>query len=302
MTIYEGWITGLVTPRPNTLLKMRDNSDNHIVLLDTERNEFIDIQRKTRLNYVSEPQLTWTDLTEPIKRLENVAIGIEIPLPSTHLFINKIIFKEKPVLENGVIRQFFPYGDRKADKFSIIGPYSLYHLSNAINNDRERIVNLLFNKILEEALSLGFKAIDLHEPFLLRDDKLDKWLLKRLYRIIYSYPSLDVFVYPYRQDTRAILDIIIDISRNGVLMYMDYTDLQGIIPLPTERLIIALSNILTEDDLLTFKRDISRFANRIRFRNITFTHIFHNTPYNDAVKSIRVLGLILNIVRGDYPR
>lgn len=224
-----------------------------------------------------------------------------VTLFGDRLCLTRKIFLDYPNMNKGILASVFTRkkvtGYKR--KFSIIGPYTLFRISSTVNYDKEKFIVKLYEKILEESIELGFDAVDFHEPYIGHEKETDQWLARRLYSLIDSYPSLKIFTYPYIINYSKKLGLLLKISRDGVLLDMNYMGLDEIIPLPIDRVIIGLDDMMLEDDITSLSRGIKSLTREIHFReiDITYPYSLNILSYNTMIRKIRLIGLLLRVLR-----
>ena len=300
MTVYGGWITGIAPKKPE-LIKLNTDPNNYEEAVRKYEHEFEELQIVNGFTFISESQIHWRDLSSVFEILGGVKNTGLITLFSGRLCLIKKIFIGNPDMEEGILSRMFP--QRKTSgykrKFSIIGPYTLYRISSVINYDKEKLVTKLYERILEESVELGFDAIDFHEPYIGYEREADQWLVKRIYNLIDSFPSLKIFTYPYITDYPRKLNLLLKISRDGILLDTNYISIDEIMPLPIDRIIIGLDEMIREDDITPLSQRITRLTREIRFReiDITYPYTLNTLSYNNMIRRVRLIGLLIKVLK-----
>jgi len=301
MTEFGGWITG-IAPKKSELIRMRLNLN---IIRKFER-EIEELQVNNGFTFISEAQVIWRDLSYAFEILNGVKNSGLITLFGNRLCLTKKIFLEYPDTKEGILLRLFTrkraLGYKR--KYSIIGPYTLYRISDTINYDKEKLVTKIYEKILEESIELEFDAVDLHEPYIGYEKDADRWLARRLYTLIDSFPSLKIFVYPYYIDYSKKLSLLMDISRDGILIDMNYMGLDELTPLPVDRIIIGLDDILTGEDTVPLSQRIKHLIRDIHFRevDITYPYSINTLSFKTMIDKIRLIGSLLKVFKneGEY--
>jgi methionine synthase II (cobalamin-independent) len=300
MTDYGGWVTGIAPKKPG-LISIKPGSKNHINAIREYELEFEKLQIDAGFTFISESQVSWRDLSYVFETLDGVRNSGLITIYGDRLCLIKKIFMEYPDTKKGILVKILSKKEIQGckRKFSIIGPYTLYRISNVINYDKEKLITKIYEEILEESIDLGFDAVDFHEPYIGYEEEVDQWLARRLYNLIDSFPSLRIFVYPYYTDYTRKLNLLIQISRDGILIDMNSMGIDEIIPLPVDRIIIGLDDIVIEEDITSLSQRIKRLTREIRYRevDITYPYTLNTLSYNMMIRKVRLIGLLMRVLR-----
>jgi len=306
MTIFEGYSTGIF-PLDHEAIKIYleyedgliDHETYENILLDKSRY-LIELQSKLGFTYISDPQLLWRNLLEPIYYLKGVKKYNPVNLGGDIIYSIRIVDDVRYF--RGLINEFIFEELRKTSekwKITILGPYTFYNLIvNSIVN-RENVVREIYNGLLDEIAESGYDTVDIHEPIFAFSSNIDRNLLKRIYRNLDVY-DIEFNIYTYDADTSIYIGLFSQFNIKGLSIDTRYIDIWRLYPIPIDRIIVGCidsSDVYIEEPAKTIN-NLKKLSKKIRFKfiGVSFNKSPHILPYKEFIEKLRVLGLILKEV------
>lgn len=212
-----------IFPRSEKLIEAtRKNSPSLSSLFIKEKKEFIAVQKKAKLGYVSDPLLDWDDIFRPFSKLRSVKIAALNRIYEMNTFYRRLSFEggldgAGNVIKSNLALSLLP----KNKTVSMPDPYTFadQHLSTKYKRKEELTIFLakMLRKELDSLTKSGFKLIQLLAPSIAYNvAKVDLSLVKNALAILTGGLKAKTILHFYFGDVSKKIEKLLDLPVSGL--------------------------------------------------------------------------------------
>ena len=212
-----------IYPRSEDLIEAtRKKSSNLSALFKKEKKEFIALQKKAKLGYVSDPLLDWDDIFRPFSKLKSVKTAALNRIYEMNTFYRRLSFDDSlagagKIIKSNLALPLLP----KNRTVSIAEPYTFadLHLSTKYKKKEDLTIMLakMLRKEIESLTKSGFSLIQLLGPSIAYNiTKVDFGLLKDALKILTKGLKAKTILHLYFGDTSKKIEKLLDLPVSGL--------------------------------------------------------------------------------------
>jgi len=213
-----------IYPRSEELIEAtRKKTPNLSSLSSKETKEYIALQKKAKLGYVSDPLLEWDDIFRPFSQLKSVKLAALNRIYEMNTFYRRLSFNSKSlsgagkIVKSNLAVPLLP----KNRAVCIPEPYTFAerHLSSAYKKNDEFVIFLakMLRKELDSLVKAGFKLIQLVGPSIAYDiNKVDLHLVKDALNIVTRNLKAKTILHFYFGDVSKKIEKLLDLPVSGL--------------------------------------------------------------------------------------
>lgn len=212
-----------IYPRSEELIEAtRKGSSNLRSLLIKEKKEYIAIQKKAKLTYVSDPLLDWDDIFRPFSKLKSVKVAALNRIYEMNTFYRRLSFEggmdgTGNIIKSNLALSLLP----KNKTVSIPEPYTFadQHLNTKYKKKEDFTIFLakMLRKEINSLSKSGFKMIQLLSPSIAYNiDKVDFALLKDTMKILTRGLKIKTNLHLYFGDVSKKIEKLLDLPVSGL--------------------------------------------------------------------------------------